>query len=84
MTIGVEGGRSLKCQYEPAVPVIIRMAGENAVTLSHDSFSGEVLVFGQILEILCLTPESMAASWTNSTPSLTLRPKCGQEKMFER
>ncbi len=45
-------------QYELEVPETIKMVADNALALSYDSFSDEVLVFGQILDLRCLTARS--------------------------
>lgn len=53
-------GNTLDLHYEAEIPATLKAAGENVFSLAYDSFSGEVLVFGQILELRCLTSESTA------------------------
>ena len=44
-----------EAEYEREVPDIIMSASKNAFLLSWDSFGGEELVFGRVIEVLCLT-----------------------------
>lgn len=50
----------LDLHYEPEIPATLKASEENVLALSYDSFSGEVLVFGRVLELRCLTSGSTA------------------------
>jgi hypothetical protein len=61
---------------EAQLPEAVRLAGANAFIVSLDRDSGEQLVFGNVLDLRCLTDESASQYLQTGSRSLSVSSNC--------